>query len=206
VRGRKTSVSIEGSAWLINGTPTYAGREFQGWKIEGLLLNSRMVNAIFDDDNKYTRFLWHYPDTGQWDAERNTFEFINAMPEYRACGLIAFTLNLQGGAPSGYYWPEQFRSHMVSAGINIPDELLWEGLPSPESQPWHNSAFDFKGNLKPPYLDRLTKVLDRADELEMIVILGLFYQGQDERLRDEAAVCRAVDATCGWILDQGYSS
>ena len=37
-----------------------------------------------------------------------------------------------------------------------------------------------------------------------MVILGFFYFGQDERLRDEAAVLRAVDGTVGWVLDRGY--
>ena len=69
---RKTAVSIQGETWLINGNPTYEGRTFRDWKIEGLLLNSRMVNAIFDDENEHTRFLWNYPDTDTWDPERNT--------------------------------------------------------------------------------------------------------------------------------------
>ena len=38
----------------------------------------------------------------------------------------------------------------------------------------------------------------------MVVVLGIFYFGQDERLRDEAAVCRAVDETCGWVLQEGW--
>lgn len=40
----------------------------------------------------------------------------------------------------------------------------------------------------------------------MAVILGLFYFGQDERLRDEAAVIRAVDAAAAWLLDRRYSN
>ena len=40
----------------------------------------------------------------------------------------------------------------------------------------------------------------------MVVILGLFYFGQDERLRNEHAVKRAVDEACGWLLDQGYTN
>jgi len=38
----------------------------------------------------------------------------------------------------------------------------------------------------------------------MAVILGVFYFGQDERLRDEAAVVRALDETVGWVLTAGY--
>jgi hypothetical protein len=39
----------------------------------------------------------------------------------------------------------------------------------------------------------------------MVVILGLFYFGQDERLRDEAAVLEAADRATEWLLEQGYS-
>ena len=52
---RKTTVSIDGQAFLINGRPTYPDRLYNGHKIEGLLLNSRMVQGIFDDRNPQTR-------------------------------------------------------------------------------------------------------------------------------------------------------
>jgi hypothetical protein len=38
----------------------------------------------------------------------------------------------------------------------------------------------------------------------MAVILGYFYFGQDQRLRDEAAVVRAVDNATQWLFDRGY--
>ena len=95
---RKTVVSIDRDAFLINGEPTYRGRRHRGRKVEGLLLNARMVQGIFDDLNPATRSRWDYPD-GPWDAERNTDELIAAMPSWHAAGLRAFTLNLQGGSP-----------------------------------------------------------------------------------------------------------
>jgi hypothetical protein len=174
----KTTIAIAGDAFQINGEPTYPGRSWQGLRIEGLLLNSRMVQGIFDDLNPATRGRWAYPDTGRWDPERNTTEFCNAMPDWRAHGVLAFTLNLQGGSPEGY-----------SA-----------------EQPWHNSAFEADGRLQPDYLARLERVLQTADALGMTVILGLFYFGQDHRLRDEAAVVRAVEEAVGWVLDRGYTN
>src|SRR5437667_1738905 len=60
--GGRTTVSIRGDAFLINGRPTYAGREYKGSKIEGLLMNSRVVQGIFDDSNPETRGRWRYPD------------------------------------------------------------------------------------------------------------------------------------------------
>lgn len=173
---RKSSVSIVGDAFYINGKPTYAGRSWNGKKIEGLLFNSRMVQGIFDDRNPRTAGLWIYPDSGKWSADRNTEEFIAAMPEWRRHGLLAFTLNLQGGSPQGYS----------------------------SAQPWHNSAIEADGSLRPDYLMRLQRILDRADQLGMVVILGYFYFGQDERLQDEAAVVRATDNATQWLLERGY--
>jgi len=171
-----TEVSIGGEQFFINGKLTYAGRRFRGMKIEGLLMNIRAVQAIFDDLNPATRSRWAYPDTGQWDPERNVREFIAALPEWRGHGLLAFTVNLQGGSPEGYS----------------------------KSQPWENSAIDADGGLRPAYMDRLARVLARADELGMVVIVGYFYFGQDERLKDAAAVRRAVSNATEWLLDSGH--
>lgn len=173
---RHTTVAIVGSDFQINGEPTYRGRIWNGHRIEGLLLNARLVQGIFDDLNPETAARWAYPDTGRWDADRNTREFIAAMPEWRRHGLLSFTINLQGGSPEGYS----------------------------KTQPWHNSAFAADGSLQPAYLARLSRILDRADELGMVVLVGYFYFGQDERLRDEAAVLRGTDAATRWLLDGGW--
>src|SRR5437868_6029845 len=83
ISSRKTAVGIDGQKFTINGWPTYKGRTWHGKQIEGLLLNSRMVQAIFDDLNPETVGRWAYPDTKRWDADRNTREFVAAMPEWR---------------------------------------------------------------------------------------------------------------------------
>lgn len=173
---RRTVVSIRGDAFFINGKPTYEGRTWNGHKIEGLLLNSRMVQGTFDDLNPETVGRWAYPDTKQWDADRNTREFLAALPDWRRHGLLAVTLNLQGGSPEGYS----------------------------TSQPWHNSAFTETGDLRPDYVVRFERILDALDRLGMVAILGIFYFGQDERLRDEAAVVGAVDHTLAWLKAMGY--
>jgi hypothetical protein len=175
---RKTTVTIARDAFHINGKPTYEGRTWKGKKIEGLLLNSRMVQGIFDDLNEQTRSRWNYPDTGRWDPDRNTREFVAAMPEWRKHGLLAFTVSLQGGSPQGYS----------------------------REQPWHNSAITPQGELRPEYMARLEKILDRADELGMVPILTVFYFGQDQRLADEASVQRAVERTIDWVHDRGYTN
>jgi hypothetical protein len=172
----RTAVAIDGERFLINGRPTYEGRVFRGMKVEGLLMNSRMAQGIFDDRNAETRGLWNYPDTGRWDPERNTREFVAAMPEWRRHGLLSFTVNLQGGSPQGYS----------------------------QDQPWHNSAFEADGSLRADYLGRLARILDRAEELGMVPIVGYYYFGQDERLRDEAAVRHGVETATRWLLGKGY--
>ena len=160
MKQRFTEVSIQGEQFYHQRQADLQGPHWNGHKIEGLLMNSRMVQGIFDDLNPETRGLWAYPDTGIWDADRNTGEFIAAMPVWREHGLLAFTINLQGGSPQGYS----------------------------KEQPWHNSAITADGALRPDYMARLERILDRADELGMVVILGIFYFGQDERLKDEAAI------------------
>jgi len=53
-------------------------------------------------------------------------------------------------------------------------------------------------------MSRLERILDRADELRMVAILGYFYFGQDERLKDEAAVLRATDNATQWLFERGH--
>jgi hypothetical protein len=101
---------------------------------------------------------------------------VQAMGEWRKCGLLAFTINLQGGSPEGYS----------------------------KQQPWHNSAFQENGSLRLEYMARLQKILDRADELGMVVILGYFYFGQDERLENGGAVIGATDNATDWLFNHGY--
>lgn len=173
---RQTTVAIKEDQFLINGWPTYEGRSWRGMRIEGLLMNSRMVQGIFDDLNVETRGQWAYPDTNRWNAERNTREFIAAMPEWRRHGLLSFTINLQGGSPQGYS----------------------------QEQPWHNSGFHPDGTLRAEYLHRLERILDRADELGMVPIVGYFYFGQDQRLENDAAVRRGVGEATRWLLTKGY--
>ena len=175
-QNERTVVGIDGDSFTINGNPTYSDTAFEGRSIEGLLLNSRMVQAIFDDENPDTRDRWAYPDTGKWDPERNVDEFLTALPAYYDHGLRAVTINLQCGNPDGY---------------------------SPH-HPQHVSAYRGDGSLKSDWLDRLDLVLDEADRLGMVIILGLFYQGQDTRLNDESAIINGVENVLDWLHEQDY--
>lgn len=174
----RTRVDIDGEKFYINGQPTYKGRRWRDFEIEGLLLNNRMVQATFDDENAETRRMWAYPDTGAWDSERNVREFIAALLVSQAHGVLGITVNFQGGNPKGYGWP----------------------------QPWENNAFAPSGDLRPAYADRMRRVLDAMDALGMVAILGIFYFGQDQRLKDEKAVIRALDNAIGFVLDGGWEN
>jgi hypothetical protein len=90
--------------------------------------------------------------------------------------LLAFTINLQGGSPQGYS----------------------------RDQPWETGAFFADGRIREEYLKRLETILDRADELGLVAIVGYFYFGQDQRIRDEAAVRSGVQNATQWLLSKNY--
>jgi len=160
----KTVISIDGMSFRINGELTYKDYNPESY---GRLMNVRMVNSVFDDENPKTR-----PDG--FDPEINTDNFIKSMDQYKSKGILAFTINLQGGFP-GY-----------------------EGA--------INSAFKPDGSLKGEYMDRVSRVIESADEHGMVIILGLFYQRQDQVLKDEDAVRQATINAVRWVQKKGYKN
>ena len=170
-----TEVTIHGTDFYIDGKPTYQGREFEGKRIEGMLFNVRAVQATFDDENPETVKHWAYPDTGVWDAERNVNELCAALPEWRDHGVLAFTTNFQGGG--ALYSKEIYNSY-------------------------RNNAYHPNGELKTAYSRRMKKVLDAADALGMVVIVGFFYWIQSEGMTEEAII-NASRQTCQFLRDTG---
>jgi len=170
-----TIVSIKGDDFLINGKPTYEGRYWKGNKIEGLLINSRMVQGIFDNLSIESVDTFAYSDTKKWDPDRNNDEFIAAMPLWKSYGLNSFSLNMQGGSPFGY---GNFK--------------------------FLNPGFNSDGSLMEPYMNRLDKILKKADELQMVVFLGIFYFGQDQNLKDEQAIIAATINLVDWLFEKEY--
>jgi hypothetical protein len=55
-------------------------------------------------------------------------------------------------------------------------------------------------------LNRLAGILDRADELGIVVIVGYFYFGHDECSKNEAAVLRGTHDATEWLLSKGYTN
>lgn len=84
--GGTTRIGIAGGRWQLNGRVTC-----EGAAAEGLLMNVRMVNAVFEDANPATC-------PKGFDPEANTAAFIARIPDYVAHGVRAFTLSLQGGS------------------------------------------------------------------------------------------------------------
>ena len=154
----RTRVSIEDRRWHLNGQATYPGTP-----AEGLLMNVRMVNCVFEDHGR-----------PEFDAEKNTDEFIAAIPDYAAHGVRAFTVNLQGGS-TGY-----------------------EGAV--------NSAFDPDGSLREGYMQRVRRVIEACDRNGAVVILGCYYQRQDQILKDAQAVRAGVVNVVKWIKDLGFTN
>jgi hypothetical protein len=171
-----TTIAIQGTDFLVDGRVANQGRTLDGIPLDVLLLNRRMINGAFDDANPATMHMWTCPDTGRWDAERNNREFLAAMPQWKADALDAFTLGIQGGSPQGYS----------------------------EQQPWDNAGFTADGRLKDDYRRRVGNILSEADQLGLVVVLDLFYHGQDHRLRDEDAIRAGVGEVCEWMLQSGW--
>ena len=154
----KTRISVADSRWRLNGRVTYPGT-----RAEGLLMNVRMVNAVFEDT--------HRPE---FDAEENAGEFTAKLPEYVAHGIRAFTINLQGGFP-GY-----------------------EGAV--------NSAFKSDGSLRMDYMQRVRRGIEACDRNGAAVILGCYYQRQDQVLMDEEAVRTGVINAVRWLGESGFTN
>jgi hypothetical protein len=172
------NISIQGDKFYMDGKLTYS--DFPGARPEALgrLMNSRMVQATFDDENPETVKLFSYPDGSPFDPDRQTNEFIAMLPEYRKYGVIAFTVNFQGGYP-------QYHVHLRR------DQIL---------QNWDNNAFAPNGRLKWRYAERMKRVIEAADANRMAVIVGFFYFGQNHKLQDEAAVRRAVTEATEFLV------
>ena len=102
-----TEIAVQDTRFTLDGQLTYPGRA----GVEGLLFNVRTVNATFDDtlgrvdwwDDDGTQpgngSAGYGPWTSPASAEANTARYIAGLAEYRAHGVLAVSLCMQGGHP-----------------------------------------------------------------------------------------------------------
>ncbi len=69
-----------------------------------------------------------------------------------------------------------------------------------------NSAYESDGILRPEYFSRVERVIRACDTQGVGVILGCFYQRQDQMLADADAVRSAVANTASWVGDLGVAN
>ena len=174
----KTHVNINGEKFLINGKLTYSEMQSSNPKVHGLIMNARFIQAIFDDKAMPERFARFGRD--KYDPEKNTEDFIKALPEWYKYGLRAFTVGLQGGGPC-------FTIDDLSSIYNSPYSI------------------DGK-DLDKHYVRRLDKVIRAADELGMVVIVSFLYQSQSHRFKDGKSIRNAVAAASRMLKEGGYTN
>lgn len=92
----------------------------------------------------------------------------------------------------------------VAAGVRAFTLNFQGGMPGYEGAV--NSAFNPDGSLRRSYLDRMERVIRACDRAGAAVILGCFYQRQDQILEDEAAVRTAVINAARWIRERNLTN
>jgi CubicO group peptidase (beta-lactamase class C family) len=92
----------------------------------------------------------------------------------------------------------------VEQGVRAFTLNLQGGMPGYEGAV--NSAFREDGTLRDSYLQRVKRVIDECDRHGTVVILGCFYQRQDQILKDADAVRAGVIHVIEWIRDAGFTN
>jgi CubicO group peptidase (beta-lactamase class C family) len=102
---------------------------------------------------------------------------------------------------------DRFVRHLpdyVGHGVRAFTINLQGGMPGYEGAV--NSAFDADGNLRPAYLRRVRRVIEACDRQGAVVILGCFYQRQDQLLKGETAVRAGVVNVAQWLKGCGFTN
>ncbi len=173
----KTRISVKGELILTNGQLVYSEIAPGNPAAHGLLMNARFIQGIFDDKADPQRFARFGWE--KWDPETNTKGLIKALPEWYGYGLRAITVGLQGGMPV----------------LTIRNETI------------DNNPFSEDGTkIDPAYLSRLDSLVKAADDIGMIIIVSILYEGQSPRLKDGRVIRNAVTAACRFLRDKKYSN
>jgi len=89
-------------------------------------------------------------------------------------------------------------------GIGAFTLCLQGGMPGYEGA--LKSAYEPDGSIRDGYLARVERVIRACNETGIAVILGCFYQRQDQILRDAEAVETAAMNTVRWVGEQGFEN
>ena len=173
----RTTLSARGERLLINDGEIYAEIAGTDPRIHGLLMNARFIQGIFDDATGRDRYARFGADI--FDPEEHTDALIAALPQWYSYGLRAFTVGLQGGMPV----------------FTIQNETIV-----------NNPYADEGTRIDPAYLKRLERLIAAADEVGMIVIVSLLYQGQAPRMRHERTFRNAVSTACRFLRELGRNN
>lgn len=172
----ETVVSKKGTKFFINDALTYAEIARCPTCYQGLLMNARMIQGIFDDAldrQRFDRFC------KQFNAQRNTDELIAALPDWYASGLRAITVGFQGGGPC----------------FTLDNKTI-------DNNPFEADGLTMDAK----YLQRMKSIIQAADQIGMAVIVSLFYGSQTRWLKDDLAVLAAVKTASNWLRDQQFTN
>jgi len=92
----------------------------------------------------------------------------------------------------------------VANGVGAITLNLQGGFPGYEGAV--NSAFDPDGALRRQYLQRVKRVIEACDRKGIVVVLGCYYQRQDQILKDTGAVRAGIVNVVKWIEGSGFSN
>lgn len=155
---------------------TYTGPQYRP-EAAGRLMNLRIGQALYHDE-----WLTEVP----FDPEANTRRVVAALDSYKAHGVVAINVSLQG-ANMAYELTDNIRR----------DRKMKLG-PGKGSLV---SAFRPDGSLKAAWMRRTLLVARELDRRGMILNLLYFYAYQDEALAGPEAILAAVRNATDWIID-----
>lgn len=172
-----TVLSLDGTKFRINGQLTYSEIPNCPSERRGLLMNSRMIQGVFDETSAPSRFARFGFE--QWDPEAQTQRLIDALPEWKSYGLRALTVGFQGGGPCF----------------------------TTDNQTITNNPFGPQGGcIDPAYASRMDRIIRACDQLGLITIVSYFYSSQMRHFEDEQAITRAVHTASKWLKEQAYTN
>lgn len=172
----QTHVTKKGEDFYINGKKTYSELKDCDEKYHGLLMNARFIQGLFNEKLNPARFNRF----GRiFDPDKNTEDLIQNLPQWYHHGLRAITIGMQGGG-----------------ACNTVNNFTREMNPY---------AYD-GSSIEKETLQRLSKIIEAADTLGMVIIVSYFYGSMSRFLVDDNAVIEATKTTSNYLRDKGYTN